>query len=96
MNSAAGKPKLRHIKEDLLINDRIHLFLVFLYLTRKYDIMLEKVADQGPHMYSVQCLMTSLYEVMWPFQLASVSTLCRGGGGEGIDSEVILTTRDAD
>ena len=44
-----GKPKLRQIKEDLSINNVTHLFLVVFYLTKKYDILFKKVADQGPH-----------------------------------------------
>ena len=45
LSPTAGKPKLRHIREDLLVNNRTHLFLVVFYLPRKYDIMFEKVAD---------------------------------------------------
>ena len=49
LSPTAGKPKLRHIREDLSVNNRTHLFFVVFYIPRKYDIMFEKVADQGPH-----------------------------------------------
>ena len=42
-------------REDLLVRNRTHLFLVVFYLPRKYDIMFEKVADQGPHTVVQQC-----------------------------------------
>ena len=46
LSPTAGKPKPHHIREDLLVNNRTHLFLVVFYLSRKCDIMFEKVADQ--------------------------------------------------
>ena len=49
LSPTAGKPKLRHLREDSFVNNRTHLFFVVFYVPRKYDIMFEKVADQEPH-----------------------------------------------